>query len=936
MRITIGLLFFSLLFSITSKARPASTEAGSLQCEYLTAPIGIDKAQPRFSWAILTPERDAGQTGYRIIVAAENPDFSEKNIVWDSGEVPSASSLNIRYEGKELAGQTTYYWKVMLKDRTGRQGAWSATEKFHTGFLPGTGFREGWIMHPDTAVRSPLFRKAFTVEKEIRSAHVYATAIGLYELHLNGQKVDGSLFVPAITQLSERTLYSAYDVTGLVNAGRNALGVWMGEGASAFTEPAGAGLPGGRFANVNMKPSTYRQPMLLLEMKIVYTDGSIAHIHSGEDWKCSDSPLVFNNFFGGEDYDARLEKSGWDTPGYPDGSWLKPAKGIYKGQTSFQALPPVQEGKALEPVTALRRNAQTFEYDFGKTIGGYWEIEVEGNAGAHVIIRGTEKCGSARHQKPLTAENELNWEGAHHKRPFYRNTYSKYVLSGKGRETYKPRFFFHGFRYVQVTVSDPGAVKIRSIKAIETGHFSRPLSEFSTSDPYLGRLHRAITQTFQNNFIQGVPLSNPNSEKYGWTGDVHLYSEIAGYSFLLPALWTKWLNDFRDAQQWAGNSGLIPETVPEMRKVAPRTDFSWTSAYPFLVRQMLGQHLDTSAVHMHYGSLKSWYGYMLKRAEGHILGGTYGDHLIPGFEKQAAYATQGMVRLINTAYLYKISLLMAEMAALLKQDHDAGFYREEAWEVCNAFNERFYDAGKKIYAENASPPNFTYELTANLVALQCGIVPEEKRAEILAFVKEQLLSRGYRAFTGILGTKALVDVLQKEDRELLYKVVLNREFPGWGYFIDHLQASTLNQNWDGGGDFNHCMFGSVHAFLLQDLAGIRLEYAAEVPTVLIDPFIPGNLTHAEGRVCSALGNVSACWKKTGEGIVYHFETPANTRTVFRFEAPPGYNLYIDGQLVIRNNSLIRSPEWLKKAELKTGEKSLTLGSGAYEIKIVRE
>ncbi|MBE0653163.1 MAG: family 78 glycoside hydrolase catalytic domain, partial [Bacteroidales bacterium] len=584
----IFLIIICTLFCISCTNHKGKLLPTELRCEYLEGPMGIDTGEPRFSWILESESMDVIQTTYEIMVSKEDDGFNHKSIVWSSGRIISGESVNIPYQGMPLQSQSNYFWKVRIWDKQSGESRWSRVSAFHTGFLGPDTFHGKWINAPDSSLRSPLMRKIFPVQKEVNSAHVYAAAIGLYELYINGSKVDDRLFEPATSQFTERLLYSVYDVTNLLTPGENVIGIWMGEGQAAF-RPA----PDGRFSNINMNVSPFSRPMMLLDLRVIYDDGSEEIIGTDESWKCASSPITFNNYFGGEDYDARLELPGWSSNEFDEGNWMNVSEGEYHGKLSARLIPDVTEGKTYEPVTILQRDSHTWDYDFGTTIGGYWEITVEGKAGAEVIVRGTEKCGSSSHQKPLTEENQLNWENNHTGKFFYRDCYSKYILKGEGAEVYKPRFFYQGHRYLQVKISNPEDVKVLKVRNIEVGNALSQSGSFECSDEYLNILHRIVVQTFKNNFIQGVPLSNPNSEKYGWTGDVHLFAEAAGYSFDLPAFWTKWMQDFPDAQKWAGMDGLIPVTVPELRKRSSLvSDVSWLAVYPFILMQMNRNYMD--------------------------------------------------------------------------------------------------------------------------------------------------------------------------------------------------------------------------------------------------------------------------------------------------------------------------------------------------------
>lgn len=926
----IGKYFF--VFFLLCSSSPLHAGSGlqieDLRCEYLSNPLGIDKEYPRFSWIITTPERNITQSAYQIIVIRE--DSLSHHTVWDSGKVISPESWSIHYSGQPLTSQTTYYWKIKVWDQNGSESAWSSFQLFHTGFLDQNNFNAHWIISPDRKDRSPLFRKSFNLTKPLKSAYAYVTAIGLYELYINGIKVDDRVFEPAVTQFTERVLYSVHDITESLYQSVNTLGVWMGEGSSAFTDP-----PGNRFANINMGPSVFPGPMLCLEVKLTYADGSSETISTNNSWKYSPSPITFTNYYGGEDYDARSEQNGWASAWFDDSHWKNVIPGYYDGTVSAQLLPPVREKSVHFPVSSVKRSDHILDFDFGTTIGGYWEIEVEGKEGDFVVIRGTEKCGGDSCQRPLTQKTNLYWEDNHTQRYYSRDCYSKFTLSGKGTETYKPRFFYHGFRYLQVHLSNP-EIQIKNIKIIETGNSIEEHGVFTSADPYLNRLHRIIQQTFKNNFIQGIPLSNPNSEKYGWTGDVHLFSEAANYNYYLPAFWTKWMQDFSDAQKWAGKTGIIPVTVPELRKRQARNDVSWVAAYPIIVWQMYRLYDDKQIIRTHYPFLKKWHQFVAGTTKENIASGMYGDHLIPGMNGQTNFSTPEMMRLINTAYWFRVNRLLEEMALSVDEKEDAKQFEADSENIFEAFNHQFYNEERQIYLENLSPDGFAYELTSNLIPLQMELIPPDRKETTVSFIKEKLQSNDYRIFTGILGTKAIVDFFQEEDPGFLYKIIQNRDYPGWGYLLDSLNASTLNQQWNGKGDFNHAMLGSIDSYFFRSILGIQLDSATNNRQITISPFLPDNLDYARGKTYSVFGTVSSYWKKSNEGVNYIIGIPANSEGIFRFKVSSNhYKVYVDDLLLIKDSQLIiASPEWLKSFGLASDDKYLIFGSGSYHIKII--
>jgi alpha-L-rhamnosidase len=400
-----------------------------------------------------------------------------------------------------------------------------------------------------------------------------------------------------------------------------------------------------------------------------------------------------------------------------------------------------------------------------------------------------------------------------------------------------------------------------------------------------------VVQTFRNNLLHGIPLSNTNSEKYGWTGDVHLFSEAASYSFETASFWTKWLNDFPDNQKWNGNDGKISVVVPELRdKKVFINDVSWLAVYPRLLEEMLKSNHDKQIVKKHFPSLKKWYDYVYNHTDDGIASGVWGDHKIPGENKESLGATRSMARLINTSYLYKVSMIMAELAQAI--DEDSSNYLLKAEKIKTIFHKKFYLLENGYFMENTSPEYFNYELAANLIALQCGIVADSLTGRISEFVQSQITNNNYRVPTGILGTKAFIDWFQKKDVDMLYKIIKQKDFPGYIYMLE-LGATTLNQEWTGAGDYNHCMLGCVNEFFYNNLLGIQPDI--ENRKIVIEPFIPDDLSFANGGIQTIYGEVSVNWKKEDEKLILNAEIPANTNAVFKMPITKNSRITVNGK-----------------------------------------
>ena len=296
----------------------AQVKVDGLLCENRTNPLGMDITHPRFSWKIVADKRNAMQTAYRIEVS-ERESFGGQ--VWDSGKVPSDSSVFITYKGRPLQSGKKYFWRVRVWDNTGKASAWSSAAWWQTALFNESDWKAKWITPgyaEDTITRpSPLMRKQFITNKKIRSAVAYITAHGLYEASINGQRVGDAYLTPGWTSYSKRLQYQTYDVTNLLKEGNNAIGVMLGNGWYRGT------------IGFNNRKNVYGKDIaLLFQLHITYTDGSTAIVPSDDSWKSSTGEVVYSEIYNGETIDHNKAQAGWTQPGFNDSKWSGVQVGI--------------------------------------------------------------------------------------------------------------------------------------------------------------------------------------------------------------------------------------------------------------------------------------------------------------------------------------------------------------------------------------------------------------------------------------------------------------------------------------------------------------------------------------------------------------------------------------------------------------------------------
>ncbi|HEV2246350.1 MAG TPA: family 78 glycoside hydrolase catalytic domain, partial [Terriglobia bacterium] len=455
---SIMILIAGFILAAPGFAENVGVAPGRLRCEYLKNPTGIDVRLPRFEWVLDNSGRGVMQTAYQILVAATPADLAgNRGDVWDSGKVASSDSTQVVYDGKALVSGHLYYWKVRTWDGQGNPSAYSEPAKFGMGLLEKQDWKGRWIGGDG------LLRKEFSLAGKVVRARAYVTALGYYELHLNGKKIGHKVLDPAWTVYPKRVLYSTYDVTSALNDGANAIGVMLGGGWA--TQQAGG-------------PAYYKAPALLFQMNIELADGKTVNISSDTSWKTAAGPVVSDSVYDGEIYDAREEKPGWDRPGFNDSAWA-PARQEQgtAGEISAEMMPPIRVTDTLVPRSMTNPEPGVYVYDFGQNFAGWARLFVRGPRGAKVTLRFSELI------YPNGMINRQNIRSA--------KARDIYILRGSGLEKYEPRFTYHGFRYVEVT-GYPGTPSLDSIRGRVVNSAVATTGSFVASKQVLNEIQHLI------------------------------------------------------------------------------------------------------------------------------------------------------------------------------------------------------------------------------------------------------------------------------------------------------------------------------------------------------------------------------------------------------------------------------------------------------------
>ncbi|KAA1259124.1 Bacterial alpha-L-rhamnosidase [Rubripirellula obstinata] len=928
-----------------------------LRCEYLQNPEGIDIQKPRLSWRVESDQRGQMQTAYRLLVASSAEKLaSDVGDLWDSGRVDSDQTLFVTYAGRPLESRSQCFWKVKTWSADDQNPSWSEPASWSMGLLDEADWTADYIAYKDPApvyddprsLHLPAarqYRKEFPAKKQIERATIYATALGIYELHLNGERVGDAMFAPGWTDYRQRAYYNTYDVTEMVQEGDNAIGAWVAEGW--YSGYVGFGLLTGIGTEKTGRSTYGKTPALMAQLEIQYTDGTRDTIGTDDTWKVSaDGPIQEADLLMGEAYDARKEFKGWATPGFNDSDWQqaifakdngsfkadfyqfrnpeKPGQGVPKrgAEEEFGFVRPKLESfpgvpvRVTEDISAKKiteREPGTYIFDLGQNFAGVIRLKVKGPAGQRIQIRYAEM---------LHPDGRMMTENLRKARAT-----DFYTCSGDANgEVYEPRFTFHGFQFVEVS-NFPGEATLDTVTGLVV-HSDTPMtSTFECSDPMVNQLYSNVLWTQRSNFLD-LPTDCPQrDERMGWTGDAQAYVATAAYNADIGAFYTKWLRELMESQR---PSGVFPGYAPYPFQHGWDFGTAWADAgviCPWTLWQVYG---DTEVIDTCWEPMTK---FMQWREQTSIddlgisHGNPWGDWLAQGAETPLDY--------VDTVYLAISAKMMSEMAAATGRDQEAAKYQDQ------------FDRTKAAFAEKYLRPDGSVNIntqTAQALALQADLIPEELRDATGQHLAKMLAENGNHMATGFLGTRPLLPVLSASGQHDLATFLLqSREFPSWGYEIRN-GATTIWERWDSYtkedafgrhnaamNSFSHYAFGAVCEWMFRTLAGIQSD-GPGYKKIIIRPTPPApgsNSMHdpidwVRASYDSIRGTIRSDWKLVGDRFHLTVTIPANTTATVYLPTQDASSI-TEGGNGIDDNSLIQIVG-------KEGDyTALAVPSGTYEF-----
>ena len=855
--LTIAFLFLcSLNFGFVNAAK--TIEISDLRCEYFKDPMGLNVKNPRLSWILHSPKQDQYQSAWQVLVASSPALLSERKAdFWNSGKVETDQSTQVEYAGKDLESRDICWWKVRVWDKDGKASFWSEPASFEIGLLDPKDWKADWIktsidfeeiFHP-----SPMFRKEFNLAGTIKSARLYITSLGLYNAEINGKRVGDLVLTPGWTSFENRVQYQTYDVSSMIKAGDNAMGITLGDGWYRAFRPNNRDREG--FGTQSLD--------VMAQLEVTLTNGKKIIVGTDGTWKSTTGPILKSGIYDGETYDARLEMPGWSKNGFDDSGWV----GVEVVNNNKELLvypdsPPMRKVEEVIPIELLTTPKGDVVVDMGQNMVGWVRLTVECPKGTEIKLR---------HAEVLDKEGNFYTENL--RKAAQTNTY---ICKGEGVETFEPHFTFQGFRYVAIS-GYPGEVTKDMLTGVVVHSDLEKTGSFSCNNELINQLQHNILWGQKGNFVD-VPTDCPQrDERLGWTGDCQVFAPTACFNMDCAGFYTKWLKDLAADQH---EDGAVPHVIPNV--LGRGGAHGWQDAaviVPWVVYQYYG---DTRILEDQYESMKALVEFMRNQAgDKHLWVPTerqFGDWLAFATIRSDYPGATTDKDLLASAYFYHSANLLMKVAKILGKEKDAADYKALLENIKSAYAREYITPNGRMSSNTQ---------TAYVVALSFGLMPDDLEETAAKRLADDVNAFGHLT-TGFLGTPDLCHVLTKYGYlNEAYKLLYRKEYPSWLYPVTQ-GATTIWERWDGQkpdgtfqnpgmNSFNHYAYGAVGDWLYRKVAGIDLN--PEQPgfkSFIIKPHPGGEMNDVNASYESPYGNISSSWKIENGKFQLKVNIPVNS------------------------------------------------------------
>lgn len=876
-----------------------------IMMDYLVQPMGLTE-MPQFGWTIESDRKGVLQEAYQLQISK---DSTFTTLIYDSGITLSDESAHVFIENAALDTATKYYVRVMVQDDMQSWSPWSDPAVFVTGLIGDNPWKAAFISaetEADAAIsKGTYIRKEIQLRGKVKEAYAYASALGLYHLHINGEKVGSDEMAPGWTSYDKRLLYQTYEITDYLKDGSNVIGAHLGAGWYK-------GLMGFEATRNHYGKIT----AFLGQFYIRYQDGSEEIIMTDTTWKGSDSPVVFSEIYDGEIYDATLEQKGWSESAFDDKNWHDAAVAEFDMKKLFTQ--PGTRVKQIEEVTAKRLFTTPqgdLVLDFGQNMTGWVQFKVRGNKGDKVELNCFEVLdndGNVYLDNLRAAKETLI-----------------YTCKGEGEETYHPNFTFQGFQFARIK-SYPGEAVLADFTAFAVHSDMEPTGFFECSNPDINQLQHNILWGLKGNFLD-IPTDCPQrDERLGWTGDAQIFCRTASFLMNTHTFFSKWLKDVAADQTPEGG---VSHVVPDI--LAGKSDGNWllekgthsAAAWadvavinPWTLYLTYG---DKKIINDQYDSMKGWVDFMYNHAVDGIWNYKlqFGDWVALDAE-EGSYFGATPNDLTCTAYYAYSTGLFAKMAKYVGRMDDYEAYAKRYDEIVAGFRRHFFNAAGEMTANTQ---------TAHVIALYFDLVPDDLKEKTVNNLVKLIEKENGHIVTGFVGTPYICHALSQNGRiKEAYDLLLKDDFPSWLYQVK-MGATTIWEHLDGKkpdgtmwspdmNSFNHYAYGAIGEWLYRVVAGFEIdEEKPGYKHAILRPVLGGGLDYVQASFQTVYGKLSINWEMGGSEVAITIEVPHNTTAT----------LYLDdAKEIVEADGLL--------FEVQQNGFVAQVGSGEYRVRFVRK
>lgn len=702
---------------------------------------------------------------------------------------------------------------------------------------------------------SPYFRKTFSLKGDVKKATLFCSALGVFKVYLNGQAVEGDYLSPGWVDYSKKLPFVRYDITAKL-CENNAVGAVLGDGWAV----------GHVGSNYTFKRNGYSDRIeFMAVIRILYADGTVEEIGTDDTWKASSGEIRRSDIYMGEYVDKRLSLGNFSEFSYDDSAWDVAEETVFKFSRNIYLeevkVPPIVVKHCFKPVLLSNVNGK-YIYDVSQNISGVLRCVFCGEEGAKITIRHAE----------LLLDGEIYTENLRKA-----EATDIYIISGEGKEIFRPLFTFHGFRYVEIAVE--GNAKILDITAEAMYTDLKCSGNFTCSNEITSKIYRNALWGQRDNFLN-VPTDCPQrDERLGWTGDAQIFCQSAMYNMDCRTFFEKYLADIRDAQ--LGN-GVIPAVAPLPHVgyydyVGRDASAGWSEAIaeiPYCHYRMYG---DKKVIRDNLPALKKLLDYYETESPEFIRDGKdgYGDWLSLGVPTDKA--------VVSTLYYARAAYIASKLCAIIG-DFEEEYYHNLYTSIKEAFRAKFVDENGRIKSDTQS---------AYVIAFKFGVIGLDEAKRNL---ERKFNEDNGELTTGFLGVRFLLPTFCDIDRsDLAYALITNTDYPGWGYSVVN-GATTIWEHWDsytkengirkGMNSFNHYSLGSCTEWMYEYCLGINpdIDKPGFKKVVFAPCFdLSGKITSASGHYDTEYGMILVEWQNVHGVFEYKVSVPTEIESVFVFK-----------------------------------------------------